>query len=434
MSARRITATLSALLMLAMLVVIAWPSLRSTFEPPSREGPIGLVTVGDEPALWLMTRQEEERSRHVGGGTRSIGRWVTDHYLHFRLQAHDARDAGRRWLRELRVVKDDIDTHGRQARIFGQQGEVVWVWVCDEVLALDARDGRVLADRVALERINPDLAGLLPRDLQFHAWYGGLVINLVDGRRVRLRSDGFIAEPFTIDDENAFRYATSLSTTWNGFYQTKDFGVRAGTFGGHWIGLFSDAERRDAIDDGFGDHYRNADEVLDENFGARRRFWRAEAGRTREFSEGDHPRIRDLVAIDGAKTYLEGRLLKAPDVPGAARGAFTRIGIWKAAARLPVTFDDGGTLVVYNTRIDAAGRLALARLDRAFREQWTTTLPFKSIGARWSLPGRLLLVGGGDYSRPGMGDVAEAIVALDLATGTWSGWDVAAEAAIERPK
>ena len=430
MSARRVVAIIVALL---VLVVLAWPSLRSTFEPPSREGPVGLIMAGGEPMLWLMTRQEEERSRHVGGGSRRIGRWVSERYLHFRLQTHAADDAGRRWLRELRVVKDEMGTHAMQARIFGQQGAVVWVWMCDEVLALNAADGSVLADRAALERVNPDLAGLLPRDLQFHAWYGGLVVNLVDGRRVRLRSEGFVAEPFTIDDDNAFRYATNLSTTWNGFHQTKDFGVRAGTFDGNWIGLFSDAERTDAIDDGFGDHYRNADEVLDENFGARRRVWRAEVGRTREFSEGAHPRIRDLVAIEGANTYLEGRLLKAPEVPGAARGAFTRTGIWQAAARPPVTFDEGGTLVLYNTRIDAAGRLALARLDRAFREQWTTTLPFKSLGARWSLPGRLLLVGGGDYSRPGMGDVPEAIVALDPATGAWSGWNVPAESAIERP-
>lgn len=412
----------------AALVLLAWPSLRSTFDPPQREGPVAAVAVGDMQQLWLMTRQEEERSRHVGGASRTMGRWVTDTYQHFILQAHGADDAQPRWKRTLRVVKEETSTYGMQARILGQQGEVVWIWLCDEVLALKAGDASVLADRSTIERVNPDLAGLLPRDLRFHAWYAGLVITLVDGRHVRLRSTDFVAQEFTIDNEEAFRTAGFMTTTWNGQYQTKDFGVRAGLFDGRWIGLFSPVERKDALEDGFGDRYRNADTVRDEGHGARRSFWQAKVKRTREFSEGSHPRIDDLVAIDGADTWLEGRLLKAPDVPGVPRGTFTRTGIWQETAREPVQLAGGGTLLLYNTRIDAEGRLGLARLDGAFRTQWKSTLPFKSLGARWPVTGGLLLYGGGDYSRPGMGNVNEAIVAIDLASGAWKGWDVAEQA------
>ena len=418
----------------ALLVVVFWPGLQSTFEAPRREGPPALIAGANAPLLWLLTRQEEERSRRIGGGSRSSGRWVTETYQHFHLQAFGADDAQPRWKRTLRVIKEEPSTYSLQSRLLGQQGEVVWIWLCDEVLALRASDAQVLADRAAIERINPDLAGLLPRDLRLHTWYGGLVITLVDGRFVRLRSTDFVAEPFTIDDPNAWRYASQMSSTWNGLYQTNDFGVRAGLFDGRWIGLFSEGERKDAIEDGFGDSYRNADTVLDENHGARRRFWLAKVGRTREFSEGDHPRISDLTAIDGTDTWLEGRLLKAPDVPGVARGTFTRTGIWQETAREPVKLDGGGTLLLHNTRIDAEGRLALARLDGAFRTQWKSTLPFKSFGSRWTVPGRLLLYGGGDYSRPFMGEVNEAIVSIDLASGEWSGWDVAAETALARSR
>ena len=46
----------------------------SSFEPPERSGPIGLVDTGSGKQAWLTTSQEEERSRHVGGGSLRIGR------------------------------------------------------------------------------------------------------------------------------------------------------------------------------------------------------------------------------------------------------------------------------------------------------------------------------------------------------------------------
>lgn len=421
-------------IVLALVALVAWPRLHSTFKPPTREGPAWLVTHGNDTTLWLLTRQEEERSRHVGGSNRMRGRWVSERYLHFRLQAHGDDDAQRRWISTLRVVKEDMQTSGAQSRLFGQQGEVVWLWLVDGPVALRASDAGLLADRATIERINPGLVGQLPRELTFYAWVGDLVVTLADGRPMRLRATDFVAEPFNIANEEAFRTAGYMSTTWNGLYKTEDFGVRAGLFDDRWIGLFSAVERADAIADGFGDNYRNADSVRDEGFGARRSFWLAKAGRTREFSEGSHPRIEDLVAVDGGGTYLEGRLLKAPGVPGAARGTFTRTGIWQAAVREPLKLDGGGSLVLFNTRIDAEGRLALARLDGKLHEQWRAVLPFKGLGARWLLPGRLLLYGGGDYSRPGMGDVPEAIIAIDLATGAWKGWDVAAEMPASAPR
>ena len=69
---------------------------QSTFRPPGREGPPALVQQGKEPHLWLLLKQEEQRSRHIGS-SRSIGNLVTETYYHFDLQAHDPATTDRLW-------------------------------------------------------------------------------------------------------------------------------------------------------------------------------------------------------------------------------------------------------------------------------------------------------------------------------------------------
>ena len=91
----------------------------SHFDPPQRSGPIGLVDTGNGKQLWLATTQEEERSRHVGGGSRRIGKWVTEYHYHLRLQAHDSANAQRVWAKELKVLRDKDGGVGAQIRILG---------------------------------------------------------------------------------------------------------------------------------------------------------------------------------------------------------------------------------------------------------------------------------------------------------------------------
>ena len=97
----------------------------SDFRPPEREGPAGLVQQESGPRLWLMLKQEEQRSRHLGG-SRQIGKWVTEIYYHFDLQAHDPATAERLWKKRLLTVKDDAggqtrrrESSGREATWFG---------------------------------------------------------------------------------------------------------------------------------------------------------------------------------------------------------------------------------------------------------------------------------------------------------------------------
>lgn len=419
-----------AAMVLAVLAVVAWPRLRSTFEPPRREGPPGLVQSGAGPMLWLVTRQEEARSRHIGGSPRTIGCWITDRYYHFHLHAHDTRDAGRHWRNTLRVVKDEHGGHAAQARILGQQDDVVWLWLVDEPIAVSAADGKRLGGTASIEQANPSLRGLLPVDLKYYTWYGGLVVTLADARQVRMRATDFVAEPFAVDNDDAFRSASFNTTTWNGLFRTEQFGVRAGQFGGRWIGLLSDKERGDAIQDGFGDHHRNADNIIDEGATARRIFWEAKVGRTREFSEGSHPRLVDLMPIGDPGGYLQGRLMKAPDTPGASRGRHTRTGIWQAAPREPLVLPPSDVLVMHATRLDDAGRLVLSRIGSDFHERWRKQLPYQNLGARWLLGNRLLLYGDRNLGQPGMSRLREAIVTIDLDSGDWQGWDVLDEAAL----
>ena len=249
----------------------------STFDPPERSGPIGLVDAGSGKQAWLATIQEEERSRNVGGGSRSVGKWVTESHYHLRLQAHDPATARRLWLKELKVLRDKDGGRNAQLRILGQQGDVVWVWVHDQVLALSARDGSMVADRATLERVNPGLKGLVPDELKFHTFIGALVVTLADARRMRIEVPGFRATAYQVADERQFSHAVSLGTTWNGGHDTQEFGVRHGRFGEDWIGLLSEREARDAEDDTSGDNYADSADIDDERDMARRTFWRAAA-------------------------------------------------------------------------------------------------------------------------------------------------------------
>ena len=257
-----------------LLAVLLSACSHSDFDPPERSGPIGLVDTGSGKQAWLATIQEEQRSRHVGRGSRRSGSWITEHYYHLRLQGHDPASAQRLWLKELKVLRDKEGGRNAEVRILGQQGEVVWVWMHDQVLALSARDGALVADRSTLEQANPDLKGLVPAELKFHTFIGALVITLADARRMRTDVPGFRATPYQVADERQFSYAVSLGTTWNGGHDTQDFGVRHGRFGKDWIGLLSGKEARDAEDDTSGDHYADSADIDDEGELARRTFWR----------------------------------------------------------------------------------------------------------------------------------------------------------------
>ena len=474
------------------LVLLLVACTQSRFEPPARNGPIGLVDTGHGQQAWLATVQEEQRSRHVGSGSRSIGRWVTEYRYHLRVQAHDPATAQPQWTRELRLLRDKEGGVGAQIRILGQQGGLVWVWVHDQPLALSARDGSVLADRAALERANPAIAGLLPKELKYYTMLGELVVTLADARRMRIAVPGFQASPYQVADEAQFSRANSLSSNWNGGYATQEFGVRHGRFDDAWIGLLSEREARDAERDPSGDHYADSADIADEGDLARRTFWRATTGFNADFTRwgggkggvrgycedqistiesredaelltrssdieeyarnrGVDPavhakRMRECVAgfdgekfrrivrlerVQGAGDWLQGRMLKATAVPGAPQWVQRGI-MMKPAVRPPLMLHNpDGVLVLHRTRMDAQGRLAISRVDATFaRALWTAVLPYSELSNRWEAGSHLLLYGEWSDEKEGVTRRHEGLVSLDLATGRWQGWEIGTQAAI----
>ena len=382
---------------------------RSSFRPPEREGPPALVQEAGQPRLWLLLKQEEQKSRHLGG-SRSIGKWVTEIYYHFDLQSHDPATADRLWKKRLLTVKEEGGGRVAQARLLGQEGEVVWLFLNDGPVAISSRDGSRLADRATIEQRNPALRDLIPKDLDFYAYDGGLVVTAADARLFKIRASDYSAEAYTPPNDEYFRQVQFMATRWNGGYHTKDFLARQAMIDGRWMGLYSEKEAADAGQDEFGDHFAKPDVVWDEGSQARRGFWSARIGKTKEFSEGTHDRLFDVARISGAPEFL-------------AAGLLIRQG-----TREPLRLKEpDGFLVMHRTRLDEEGRLALTRLDDNFQTRWTAKLPFHDLRNRYEAPDHLLLYGIVQETVKGVTGTSEHLVALDLRDGRMKSWNVAAE-------
>jgi hypothetical protein len=390
-------------------------SCSHSLQPPEREGPPALVEQGDGQVFWLLLRQVEKRSRFPGAG-RTIGNSTTETSYHFDLQAHSPATAARLWKKRLLTVKEEAGGRVVRGRILGQEGEIVWMFLNDGPVAISSKDGSRLADRRTLEERNPALQNLIPKDLGFYAYDGGLVFVAADGRRLRIRSSDYTAEPYTSPNEEYFRHLQYMAAQWNGGYETRDFLVRQMNLNGRWIGLFNEKEAADASDDRFGDKVAtgesgaNPDHVYYQTSQARRTFWSARIGKTKEFSEGAHDRLFDVTRIPGAPEYLEAGLL-------------IREGT-KQALRME---NPNGFLVLHRTRLDEEGRLALTRLDDTFKEQWTAILPFHVLRNRFESQGHLLLYGTVKQTENGVTGWSEHLVAVNLADGKTRSWSVPAE-------
>lgn len=397
--------------LMVLALALAASCTRSTFDAPRREGAPALVRDGDARRLWLATKQEEERMIHVGGGSRSIGSWKTVSYYHFAIEAHDPATVERLWKRPLRIVKDDEGGHSAESRMLGQDGDVVWMFVADGPIALSSRDASVVADRAEIERANPELRTLLSKQLDHYAYDDGLVIIAADARRWRIRGTALHAEPYVAPNDDYFNTVHFMATRWNGGHRTQDFLTRHAMLGDHWLGFYSTREADDARDDGFGDHFAKPDTVWNEGPQARRTFWKASIGKTKEFSEGRHERLVGVDRVAGAPEFLDAGWLKRAGVPEAFR-----------------VRDPDGLLVVHRTRIDEEGRLAITRIDDAtLQPRWTATLPFQELRNRFELGDRLLLYGQITQTTRGVTRTGERIVSLNLGDGAVRSWDVEAE-------
>lgn len=282
-------------------------------------------------------------------------------------------------------------------------GPPAWLFVNDQPVAVSSAGGNVLVDRHLIEQRNSALQGLIPKELKFFAFDGGLVITAADSRRYKVRVEDAAAEPYKPASEEQFK-----STPWNIAYRTRDFLTRRASLDGRWLGLYTEKEAADAGEDSFGRNLKDPSRILDEGSRARRTFWTARIGKTKEFPEGSHDRLFDVTRVPGAPDFLEAGFLV------------------RQGTKQPIELSDG-LLVLHRTRLDAEGRLALTRLDDALREKWTATLPFLELANRYEFPDRLLMYGAAQLTEKGVTQWREFVVALDLRDGRAQDWNVTLE-------
>ena len=412
----------------ALLALVLCGCSSSHFEPMQAQGRPALVDDAGQKRLWVLGKQEEVRQVGVGGGNRSAPHWRSDTFFHFEVHAFDPATARPLWTQRVRTLGDP-DARGTapsrvvgsavDAQLLGQDEERVWLLIGSAPLALSAHDGRVLADEVIIENRNPALRGLLPSESKYYAFDRGLVLMTADARRMLIRGAALQASdyvPVSTPTPEPERHSNGRER----IVPTMPYGevpVRRVTLAGQWIGLYTDRESADAVNDGFGDRLRYAYTVLDEGRNARRTLRRGTIVEAQRFDER-FQRIAGLQPIADSPVFLKGRFVKDP-----ATGE---------ALSVP---SPGGALVWHSTRIDDAGRLALTRLDDALHTVWQATLPLSETSianpvSTWLVGGRLVTMGNEETVVDGGLRRERHLVSVDLASGRWVGWDMAGERAL----
>jgi hypothetical protein len=276
------------------------------------------------------------------------------------------------------VIGSDV-----HARLLGQDGALVWLLIGDAPFALRAADRSIVADADAIERINPELKGLLPTDAKHYDFDQGLVRMAADARHFVIRGPKHEAVAYTPPPPPTGPQGRLKPNGMPEMVPMVPIGevlARQVMVEGNWLGLYSEKEAADAGSDDWGQKLQYPYSVLDEGKQTRRSFWRGKIVPI-ESSDDRFERLADVTPITDAPTFLNGRFAKDSQT-GAAR----------------VLDDPPGVLVWHATRIDSSGRLALTRLDADLKPLWSTELPLSETDfarrvTTWPLPSRLVAMG-----------------------------------------
>lgn len=420
---------LRGLLAAALLVLVGCS--KGDLKPVESQGPPAMVDDGGKPRLWILTKQEEVRQVSVGGGNRSSPNWRTDTFFHFGVQAFDPLAAKPLWQKRL-LTFGDPDAKGAtpsrvigsavDARLLGQDGNIVWLLIGETPFGVDVAEGRVVADADTLQQTNPELAGLLPSEAKYYGFDQGLVLMAADARMFVVRGPDQKAVPYTPPPPTTAPEGRLQANGTRELVPTRPFGEnpsRQVTLGGHWLGLYSEKEAADAGKDDWGRNLRYPYSVLDEGRLARRTFWRAQIITTQHFDDR-FERLSELTPIPGAPTFLKGRFKTDP----------------KTGEPLLLS-DPEGVLVWHSTRIDDSGRLAMTRLDADLKPVWKAELPLSETDsvrqvATWLVSGRLVVVGELQATSDGVRGRTQQAVTIDLKTGALQIMDLRGENAASR--
>lgn len=404
--------------MISFALLLGGGCSSSHFETPEVQGSPAMVDDAGKPRLWIVSKQEESRQIAVGGGSsRFRTDWRTDTFFHFSVQAIDPLSAKPLWTHRLLTIGDP-EASGRgpsriigssvSARLLGQEGALVWLLIGDAPFAVDAGKGELVADADKLQLLNPELKGLLPSDAKHYGFDHGLVFMSADARQFVVRGAALKAEPYVAPAPvSEYPEGKLLANGRREMVPMLPFGenpLRQVTLGGQWLGLYSEKEVADIEQDDDGSTLRYPYSVDNEGALARRSFWRAKIATVKRFDDR-FERLDELTPVAGAPTFLKGRY--------ASDGR---------SGQPLVLENPAGVLVWHSTRIDSAGRLALARVDEQLRTVWKTELPLSETDTirrvmTWPVPGYLVAVGELQTEDAGVTSRNDYLVSVDLATG-----------------
>jgi len=378
--------------LLAATLLVASGCRRSIFEAPQMQGPAAMVESGGHSNLWLLSKQEEQRIVGYGGGTRSTTTWRTDTYFHFNVEAIDPVSTKTLWKQRVATFGDP-SAHGpgpsrvvgsaESGQLLGQEGDNVWLLIGDAPYALSASDGHVLADAAGIEAANPSLKGLLPSEARLYGFDKGLVFMSADARSFVVRGPRHEALAYAPPPPPTPKVKLKA----NGMPEIApmrppigEVPARQAQLGGAWIGLYSPREAEEILDDHWGRALAYPYSVMDQGATARRSFLRATLAKEEHFQE-IYTRVAELTPVPDAPVFLKGRFFKQPGTDEAL--------LFEAPTSV---------LVWYSTRMDDAGRLALARVDDSLHVLWRAELPLSETDAvrhiaSWRLPDRVVVIG-----------------------------------------
>jgi hypothetical protein len=391
----------------------------SSFGEREMQEPAAMVDAAGQSRIWLLSKQEEKREVGVGGGgTHNTVTWRTDTFFHFSVEAIDPVTTKTAWKRNLVTFGDPkakgpepsrVIGSAESAQMLGQDGDIVWLLIGDAPYGISAADGRVLVDGPGIEAANPSLKGLLPSEARHYGFDQGLVFMSADARQFVVRGAEHRASEYV---PAASEQAVPVRLKANGMPEIVpmrppmgEVPARQAQLGGQWLGLYSQKEAADLLDDDRGQGLRYPYTIIDEGALARRSFLRARIAEGTRFDER-FQHVAELTPVPGAPVFLKGRFFK-------------RAGTDEAMA----LDDPAGLLVWHSTRMDDAGRLALTRIDESLHAVWTSELPLSETDAvrriaSWRLPGHVVVVGElRSHDDGGVQHRDPYLVSVDLKTG-----------------
>lgn len=416
----------------AALVALLAACSNTRFEPPQVQGVIGLVQADAGRQLWVLQKQEEVREIRSGTGGRrnSIATLRRDTFFHFDVQAFDPVSVKPLWKQRIVTYQDDEVTPGQvipsriigsavSGRLLGQDGNLVWLLVDKHPYALDAETGAIVHDSEGIQRLRPELAGLLPSESRLWGFDQGPVITLADARVVRLSGPDLqvrdhvprqAAQPPVPLKSNGMPRVVPLRLL-TPLVRHKVLSEQA------WLALYTDDEAADAVDDTFGDHALFPYSIDDDGAMARRTFRRMRLAPTQRFDE-TFLRIVEQVPVPGSPVLLRGRFVRDP------------------VTDAPVKLENDDFLVWHRTRIDDQGRLLLTRFGPDLVPRWQAELPLTDGGTdlpvhTWHLGDHLVAYGAAQRVEDEVRRRDPHLVSVSLQDGKLSAWNLTAEVAAE---